>query len=43
MALSGYNVNVVFVNIPEPFSPSGAINRSEGLKKNVKIMLETFP
>lgn len=33
MALSGYNVIMVFVNIPEPFSPSGATNKSEGLKK----------
>lgn len=33
VAFSGYNVIVVFANIPEPFSPSGAINKSEGLKK----------
>lgn len=33
MRLKGYSVNGVFANIPELFSFSEAINKSEDLKK----------
>lgn len=43
MGLKGYDINTVFVNILEPFNPSGAINKSEGLMKMWKWFWKPFP